>query len=89
MSKLDDTCLRVIDILADQGGSYASPVWGQTLRELASMCEDRDVAVGDPEYVVLTLAVRRLEMLGLVDVDRAHEARSPRATVVIRVTVAD
>ena len=85
MSKLDETQLRILDVLIEAGGEFHSRTFGQTLRELASLAHGEEVAYGSPEYGRTSLAVLRLEEIGFVRVERAYVNRAAKANIVLRV----
>ena len=77
---LDDVMVSVLDVVERAGGVYRSSP-GEALRGLS-------VATGE-DYFAVAKAVRTLEAMGLVKVDRWHYPKSARANPVVAVSLVD
>lgn len=98
MAIIDDLAIRILEVLEFHGGDMIPDAgYGTLLLQvaqeahgvLAADLPNSAVTMGSPEYHRTTMAVRYLEQIGLVTVQRAHRDESAKANVVERITVVE
>lgn len=90
MGTIDDAALELASLLADNNGvAIARP--GELISMLASRMAGREVRAdaSDRAYLLASLAIRRLEELGMVQVSRTGDVHSERGNrlYAVRLTV--
>lgn len=86
MTKIEDTMDAILDVLIEEG-EWTGP-WAQVLSTLSQRVYGDHVGVGSNEYHQVSMAVLRLEKIGLVQVDRAYRDEARKANVIQRISLA-
>lgn len=87
-SVIEKTMDSVLDVLITNNGVWVGP-WMQVLSSLAQeVTGEAESQPGTTSYQQVTLAVRRLEAIGLVAVERYYHRESQKRNVVTKVELA-